>query len=88
MSRLTPWLFAALLVGVAPKLGAQATPQQAQVSIPKGTVSRMVAVKKKSKGSSYPFPSAAQRAAAYSNLVVVIGPNGERRYARAPKSSK
>jgi YbbR domain-containing protein len=88
MSRLTPCLFAALLIGVAPKLGAQATPQQSQVTLPRATVSRMVTVKKKSKGSSYPRPSAAQRAASYSNLVVVIGPNGERRYARAPKSTK
>ena len=88
MSRHTHCLLAALLIGIAPKLGAQATPQQAQVSIPKGTVSRMVAVKKKSKGSSYPRPTAAQRAASYSNLVVVIGPNGERRYARTAKPTK
>ena len=88
MSRLTPCLFAALLIGVAPKLGAQAAPQQSQVTLPRATVARMVAVQKKPKGSSYPRVSAAKRAASYSNLVVVIGPNGERRYARAAKPSK
>jgi hypothetical protein len=87
MSRLTPCLFAAILIGVAPRLGAQATPQQAKATIAPATVTRMLAVKKKPKGSSYRAASA-QRAASYSNLVVVIGPNGERRYARAPKSSK
>lgn len=88
MSRQTHCLLAALLIGVAPKLGAQATSQQSKVTLPGASVTRMVAVKKKPKGSSYPRPSASQRAASYSNLVVVIGPNGERRYARAPKSSK
>jgi hypothetical protein len=87
MSRLTPCLFAALLIGVAPKLGAQATPQQAQVTLPRATVARMMTVKKKSKGTAYLRPTAAQRAANYSNLIVVIGPNGERRYARAPKAT-
>ena len=86
MSRLTPCLFAAILIGVAPRLGAQATPQQPHATIPPATVTRMLAVKKKQKGS-YPRATA-QRAASYSNLVVVIGPNGERRYARAPKSTK
>jgi hypothetical protein len=88
MSRLTPCLFAALLIGVAPELGAQATPQQAQVTLPRATVARMMTVKKKSKGTSYLRPTAAQRAANYSSLVVVVGPNGERRYARTAKPTK
>jgi hypothetical protein len=88
MSRLTPCLFAALLIGVSPELRAQATPQQAHVTLPPATVARMMTVKKKSKGTSYLRPTVAQRAANYSSLVVVIGPNGERRYARTAKPSK
>ena len=75
-------LFAALLIGIAPTLGAQAAGRQSQVKLPQATVARMVAVKKKAKGANLPHPSASQRAPDPSRLVLVIGPGGERRYAR------
>jgi hypothetical protein len=87
MSKPIHVLCVALVIGIAPRLGAQASSQQSKVALPRATVARMVAVKKKPKGASY-RSSAAERAASYSNLVVVIGPNGERRYARAAKPSK
>jgi hypothetical protein len=83
MSKSFFFLSAALLVGIAPKLEAQAAGSEARVAIPPAAVARMVAVKKPTtKGTTLRKPSASQRAPDPSTLVVEIGPNGERRLAR------
>jgi hypothetical protein len=87
MSKRTQFLFAALLIVIAPKLRAQ-TVMQSQVALPRPTVAQMVAVKRTTKGTSYPRPTASQRAPDRSKLVVVVGPNGERRFARPAKPTK
>lgn len=85
MSKSFYFLSAALLLGIAPKLGAQASAGHARVTIAPAAAARMVAVKAKPKGKALPKPSASQRAPDPSTLVVEIGPNGERRLAR-PKT--
>jgi len=89
MSKSFFFLSAALLLGIAPRLEAQATGGQARVAIPPATVARMVKVEKiktRTKGATLRKPSASQRGPDPSTLIPVVGPNGERRYAR-PKSS-
>jgi hypothetical protein len=80
--------FAALLLGVAPRLEAQAAGGQPNVAIPPAGVARMVAMKAKTKGTALRKPSASQRAPDPSTLTVVVGPNGERRLARAKQRTK
>lgn len=86
MSKPICFLLAALSIGLAPSLGAQATGRQNQVTVPQGTLARTVAIKSKSKGTVIPRPSASQRAPDPSTMVVVLGPNGERRVLRAKKA--
>jgi hypothetical protein len=82
MSKSFFFLFAALLLGIAPKLEAQAG-GQARVAIPPATAARIVAVKKtKTKGMTLEKPSARRRGLDPSTLVLVVGPNGERQLAR------
>jgi hypothetical protein len=88
MSKPIHFLFAALFVGIAPKLGAQAVGREVQVTIPRATAARMVAVPKKAKGRDIPHPPASQRAPDRSKLTVVIGPDGVRRFARPVKPIK
>ncbi len=85
------FLSAALLLGIAPKLAAQASSGQAKVAIPPATVSRIVAVKTiktRTKGATLRKPSVSQRSPDPSTLVPVVGPNGERRFARPTKRIK
>lgn len=88
MSKPFYFISAALLIGIAPTLGAQATSAPAQVRIPAAAVTRMIAVKAKPKGTAVPKPSASQRSPDPSTLVVVTGPNGEKRFARGKKRIK
>jgi hypothetical protein len=82
MSKSFYFLSAAFLVGIGPKLEAQAAGGEARVAIPPAAVARMLAVRKpKTKGTTLQKPSASQRAPDPSTLVVEIGPNGERRLA-------
>lgn len=91
MSKPIHLLCAALLIGIAPRLEAQAAQAargQGQVTLPRASVARMVAVKKTTKGAALVRPSRSQRAPDPSKLVLVTGPNGERRYARSAKVTK
>jgi len=91
MSKPIRLLCAALLIGIAPKLEAQAAHAalvQGQVTLPRATAARMIAVKKTTKGAALVRPSRGQRAPDPSKLVLVMGPNGERRYARSAKVTK
>jgi hypothetical protein len=91
MSKSFFFLSAALVLGVAPKLGAQAVSGQAKVAIPAATVGRMVKVEKvktRTKGATLRKPSASQRGPDPSTLIPVVGPNGERRFARPPQQIK
>lgn len=88
MSKPICFFFAALTIGGAPRLAAQTAGQQPQVTIPRATVTRVVAVKVKSKGAGLLRPSASQRAPDASKMVVVIDAYGERRIARAKKPAR
>jgi len=91
MSKSFFFLSASLVLGIAPRLGAQAAGGQAKVAIPPAIVSRIVAVKTiktKTKGATLRKPSASQRSPDPSTLIPVVGPNGERRFARPTKPIK
>jgi hypothetical protein len=91
MSKPFFFLSAALLLGIAPRLEAQAAGGQAKVTLPVATVARIVAVKTiktRIKGATLRKPSASQRSPDPSTLIPVIGPNGERRFARPTKQIK
>jgi hypothetical protein len=91
MSKSFFFLSAALVLGIAPRLGAQATGGQVKVAIPAAKVARMVAVEKiktRTKGATLRKPSASQRGPDPSTLIPVVGPNGERRFARPTKQIK
>jgi hypothetical protein len=85
MSKPILFVFVALSVGIAPRLAAQAPERQARVAVPPATVARTEVVKTKNKGTVIPRPSAQQRAPDPSKMVIVVGPNGERRVLRAKK---
>jgi hypothetical protein len=91
MSKSFFFLSAALVLGIAPRLGAQKAGGQAKVAIPAATAARMVGVEKiktRTKGATLRKPSASQRGPDPSTLIPVVGPNGERRFARPTKQIK
>ncbi len=84
MSRMNCVFPVALLIAIgAPSLSAQTVSPQTPVAVPKSAAAQIV--KAKSKAPPFRHPSAAQRAARQSSMVVVTGPNGERRLARVKK---
>jgi len=86
MSRMNCVFPVALLIAIgAPSLSAQTVSPQTPVAVPKSAAAQIVKAKSRSKGPPLRYPSAAQRAARQSDLVVVTGPNGERRLARVKK---
>jgi hypothetical protein len=85
MSKPICFLFAAVSLGFAPRLLAQAPGKQTQPAVTPAILAHSAEVIPKSKGRVFPKPSASQRAPDKSKLVVVTTASGERRLARPKK---